>query len=258
MNCWPRMDGFGVRGVSMTTAEIRRYADADLLMRAAAEVFVRRFEAATTRRGHFTVALAGGSTPRALYRLLATETVSAAVDWSVVHVFWGDERCVPPDHDESNYRMARLALLDHVPIPLLNIHRPRAEDDPQQAAAAYDADLRAFFAARGGAGFDLVLLGMGDDGHTASLFPGTAALDEQSRLFVANQVPQLDTWRLTLTFPALNAADCALFLVTGAGKAAMLRSVLEGPDDYPAAQVDPAGELLWLVDAAAAAQLSEG
>jgi len=221
------------------------------------------------RHGRFSVALSGGSTPRALYSLLATDEFVARVDWSRLHVFWGDERCVPPDHPESNYGMARQALLDHVRIPLSNIHRIPCEREPRLAAAAYEQTLRAWFSG-GSAGrrvreretprFDLILLGMGEDGHTASLFPGAAALGERTRWVVACQVIALGAWRVTLTPIVINAAAHVMFLVSGAHKAERLRQVLAGPyrpDELPAQIVRPTrGRLVWLVDKAAASALA--
>ena len=215
------------------------YPDADHLARAAAEGFV---------------ALAGGSTPRAAYALLAAEEV----DWSRVHVFWGDERCVPPDHPDSNYRLAREALLDHVSLPAGNVHRMRGEMEPEAAAQAYAAELRAFFGTQWPS-FDLVLLGMGNDGHIASLFPGSAALRETARPVVAVTAEYQDrpAHRVTLTLPAINAARQVLFLVTGAAKAETLWAVLEGPAErFPAQLIRPtSGQLTWLVDTAAASRL---
>lgn len=238
------------------------YPDTAGLARAAAELFVHLAEGAVRARGRFTVALAGGSTPRGTYALLASEAFAPRVDWSRVHVFWGDERCVPPEHPESNHRMARETLLDHVPIPPANVHRIPCEQEPMRAAATYERTLQEFFALAPGAGvpqFDLILLGMGDDGHTASLFPGTAALHERRRWVVAHYVEKLQAWRVTLTPAVLNAADHVAFLVSGAGKATRLREVLRGsyqPDILPAQIVQPAsGRLVWLVDAAAAALL---
>ena len=241
--------------------ELRVYPDTSLLMRAAAERFVSLYETVSARQGHFSVALAGGSTPQALYRLLAEEMFSRYIDWSQVHFFWGDERGVPPDHGDSNYRMARLALLDQVNVPGGNIHRIHAEKDPFQAADEYEAELYQFFKGRGDqVRLDLVLLGMGDDGHTASLFPGTAALEETERLVVANEVPQLETWRITLTPPVLNAARNVLFLVSGAAKAETLHAVMEGgyrPHELPVQLIEPPeGQMAWLVDEAAGKLLS--
>jgi 6-phosphogluconolactonase len=240
-------------------AEIRTCPDAASLARAAAEHFVTLAAAAIAARGQFVVALSGGSTPRTSYALLASHQFAQRVDWPRVHVFWGDERCVPPDHPESNYRMAREALLDRVPIPTENVHRMRGELPPDQAATAYQAELEAALGA--GGRFDLILLGMGADGHTASLFPGTTALHEQTRWVVAHYVDKLSAWRVTLTPVAINAAAHVIFIVSGAGKAERLPEVLAGPyqpDILPAQIVRPAdGRLLWLVDAAAAVHLRE-
>ena len=234
--------------------EIRIYPDTDHLARAAAEGFVALAAEAVAARGQFSVALAGGSTPRAAYALLAAEEV----DWSRVHVFWGDERCVPPDHPDSNYRLAREALLDHVSLPAGNVHRMRGEMEPEAAAQAYAAELRAFFGTQWPS-FDLVLLGMGNDGHIASLFPGSAALRETARPVVAVTVEYQDrpAHRVTLTLPAINAARQVLFLVTGAAKAETLWAVLEGPAErFPAQLIRPTSEqLTWLVDTTAASRL---
>ena len=244
-------------------SEIEVYPDPQALMQAAADHIVRIAADAIAMNGRFTVGLPGGSTPRALFALLATPPWAERMDWTRVHVFWGDERCVPPDHPDSNYRLARETLLDRVPIPHNQIHRIPGELPPAQAAERYESILRTFFA-DGEPGlpqprFDLMLLGLGDDGHTASLFPGTAALAETTRWVVENYVPRLDSWRITLTAPAINAAAHVIFLVSGASKAEALRAVLQGayyPTDYPAQLVRPrAGRLLWLVDQPAAAML---
>jgi len=243
-------------------------ADRAALMEAGASAFVAAARAAIGARGRFTTALSGGSTPRALFELLATARFASAVDWSHVHVCWGDERAVPPDAEASNYRMAREALLDHVPIPAAQIHRIRGEDPPQVAAEAYERALRTLFATgvgpprlEPGARFDLVLLGMGDNGHTASLFPGLHAVREAERWVVAESVAEVGMWRITLTPVVLNAAAEVVFLVAGADKAAMLHRVLEGPvrpDELPAQIVAPHdGRLRWLVDAGAAAGLED-
>ncbi len=234
------------------------FPTADELMRAAAERFVRG-AAETRRSGHpFVVALAGGSTPGALYALLATDGYAKRVDWRRVHALWGDERCVPPDDAASNYRLARETLLDRVPVLAENIHRIHGEDEPVAAAAAYDRELRRLLE-RLGRPLDLVLLGMGDNGHTASLFPGAAAIHERERWVVADRVAATPAWRVTFTPVIINAAADVTFLVSGAGKAAMLHQVLDGPyqpDVLPAQVVAPAnGRLGWLVDAPAAARL---
>jgi len=222
---------------------------------------------AVRESGRFVVALAGGSTPRRLYELLATAQYADRVDWTRTHVFWGDERGVPPHDPASNYRMAREALLDPLSVPEANVHRIRGEDPPARAAAAYERELRVAFATpegpptvAPGRRFDLVLLGMGENGHTASLFPGLAAVRETERWVVAEHVADVAMWRITLTPPVLNAAAHVVFLVSGADKAATLQRVLEGPvepDALPAQAIAPcAGVLTWLVDAAAAAKLT--
>ena len=243
-------------------------ANRDALMEAGAAAFVAASRAAITAHGRFVTALSGGSTPRALFALLASERFAASVDWSRVHVCWGDERAVPPDAAASNYRMAREALLDHVPIPASQVYRIRGEDPPMKAAADYEQTLRTLFATPVGpprpepvARFDLVLLGMGDNGHTASLFPGLHAVREAERWVVAESVAEVGMWRITLTPVVLNAAAEVVFLVGGADKAAMLHRVLDGPvdpDALPAQIVAPHhGRLRWLVDTGAAAQLED-
>lgn len=208
----------------------------------------------------FTVALSGGSTPRRLYETLAASPFREQVPWQHVHVFWGDERAVPPDHPGSNYRMACETWLDHVALPPRNVHRVRGELEPGAAAEAYVAELRAFFDLPWPT-FDLVLLGMGDDGHTASLFPGSEALRESTRPAVGVTAHYQDrpARRVTLTPPAINAARLVIFMVSGASKAQTLQAVLKGPyqpDVLPAQIIQPTdGRLLWLVDAAAAVDL---
>ncbi len=204
--------------------------------------------------------LSGGSTPRAVYELLADREFRGQIEWPRLHLFWGDERCVPPASAESNYRMAREALLEAVPLPAENIHRIYGELPPARAAIAYEDELRAVFGTEHGAipRPDLVLLGLGEDGHTASLFPGTAALEEDRRLAVDVYVDRLSSSRVTLTFPVLNNARTVLFLVTGASKAAALAAVLRNPaSGLPASRVVPHnGDLLWYVDHDAATHLS--
>ena len=227
----------------------------------AARLFTTRAVEAVSLRGRFTAALSGGRTPVELYSLLARESFESRIPWAHVYLFWADERCVPPDHEESNYGMARELLLDHVPIPPANVHRMHGEMDPVDAAARYEEGLRQFFASAGDAfpAFDLVLLGLGEDGHTASLFPGTRAVKETVRWVLGYHVDAQKGWRITLTPPVINAAREVVFIVAGGGKASVLRDVLEGPnrpDVLPAQIVRPGGgEPLWMVDRNAAALL---
>ena len=229
------------------------------LFHAAAEEFVRLGRAAIAERGRFAVALSGGSTPRSLYALLAQDYSDFA--WSQTYLFFGDERHVPPDHPESNYRMVNEALLGKVTIPAKNIYRVRAEmPDAEAAAADYDGKLRTFFKLAPGEfpHFDLILLGLGPDGHTASLFPDSAGLKEQSRLVIANWVEKFKTDRITFTFPVLNHTTDVMFLASGPDKATMVRDVLEGSrtPPFPAQLVQPEGRLVWMLDEAAASQLT--
>ena len=239
---------------------VRRFPDLDALSRAAADELVAQARAAVAERGAFHIALSGGSTPRRLFQLLAARGRDA-LPWERVELWWGDERTVPPDHAESNYRMAREALIEPLGLPAAGIHRIAGElADPDAAAAAYE---RVLVDALGEPPIlDLVLLGMGPDGHTASLFPGSPALDEARRWVVANPVTSPlvhgTTTRITLTAPAINAARHVRFLVAGADKAAALAAVLEGPRDparTPSQLIAPRGDLAWFVDEAAAAAL---
>ncbi|MGH3145166.1 MAG: 6-phosphogluconolactonase [Rubrobacter sp.] len=231
------------------------YENPEQLAAGAARDFAARAAEAVEERGRFAAVLAGGSTPKAAYELLARD-YAEAIDWGRVHVFFGDERSVPPDHEDSNYRMAREALLDHVRVG--SVHRMRGEVSPDEAAELYENELRRFFGTEGLPRFDLVLLGIGEDGHTASLFPWTSALEVADRLTAANPVPKLDTTRITLTVPVLSAARAVDFLVAGEGKAEALREILEGNEDprrYPAKLVEPSEDPAWLVDRAAASML---
>lgn len=239
--------------------------DKGALMLAAAERIVALAAQAIAERGRFMWALAGGSTPKQLYELLATAEYASRIDWSRVQLFWGDERCVGPEHPQSNYRMARLSLLDVANPPASNLHRMQGELEPAVAAAAYELELRRAFGeatAPGVARFDLILLGMGSDGHTASLFPGGDALQEQQRWVSVSHTEELAkgtiATRLTLTLPVLNAARNVLFLVAGADKAARLAEVCSGQHPgapFPAELVVPEAGSQWLVDNLAAAQL---
>ncbi len=241
--------------------ELRRLTTPQDLFQAAADEIIRNATAAIAQRGRFTIALAGGSTPRNLYTLIAANA-STTLPWDQMFFFWGDERHVPPDDAESNYRMALETMFSKVPVPAANIFRiPSENPDAAAGAEAYEETLRKFFAVKAGEfpRFDLILLGMGPDGHTASLFPETAALQEKSRLVVANWVEKLKTSRITLTLPVLNAARCVAFLVSGTDKAAVLHEVLEGNapgEKYPSKLVQPTdGKLIWFVDRAAASEL---
>ncbi len=249
------------QGARIRSVEI--YADRDTLMRVEAERIVTLARDTIAARGQFSLALSGGSTPRSLYELLATPKLASRIDWTRVHLFWGDERCVPAEHPDSNYRMVREALLDHVPIPWGNVHRIVGEDQPDAAARAYEQTLRTFFATPQGPperSFDLVLLGMGGDGHTASLFPGTPPVIERQRWVLPNHVTaQREMWRITLTPVVLNAAAEVTFLVSGAGKADRLWEVIAGPAGsprFPAQVIRPScGVVHWLVDADAGRRL---
>ena len=235
---------------------LRVYDDARQLSEAAARMFVEEARRRIDESGRFAVALAGGSTPKITYEILAREYGGPEdLDWSKVHAFFGDERSVPPDHEDSNYRVAREALLSHVPVG--SVHRMRCEMEPREAAALYEKELEEFFG--GPPVLDLVLLGIGEDGHTASLFPDTPALDARDRWAVENPVEKLNTTRLTLTVPAVDAARKVAFLVAGEGKAEALEEILEGdanPHKYPAKLVRPEAEVAWMVDRAAARLLT--
>jgi 6-phosphogluconolactonase len=250
-------------------AQIRVYKDPQELALKAARGFARLADQYVVGCGRFTVALSGGSTPRAMLALLAEDPFADTVPWSAIHFFWGDERCVPPDHPESNYRMAFEALLSRVPVPEQNIHRIRAELEPERAADQYEIELTLFFLSKGISPtapltnvprFDLVMLGMGPDGHTASLFPGTTALHVDDRVVVANYVEKLKAHRITLTAATINNARNVMFVAAGADKADALKNVIEGPaqpDTYPSQLIRPkSGSLLWMVDQAAAQLLS--
>lgn len=232
------------------------FEDKKQLAEAAARDFSERAATAIESSGRFAVALAGGSTPEATYKLLASEYADE-LDWGNVHVFFGDERSVPPDDEDSNYRMAREALLDHVSVG--GVHRMKGELLPDEAAMQYEEELREFFGSLGSPPeFDLIQLGIGEDGHTASLFPNTPALEVTDRWGAQNPVPKLETVRITLTLPVINASKAISFLVAGEGKAEALKEVLEGdadPHDYPSKLVQPAGELNWMVDEEASKNL---
>jgi len=244
------------------TKEVRVVPDTPSLFQAAAKEFVSQAEAGIKAQGRFTVALSGGSTPRGLFSVLAAN-YRDRLPWDKVFIFWSDERHVPPESSESNYRMAYESLLSKVPVPQTNIFRIPAENpDARQVAAEYGETVRRFFQAPQGAfpQFDLILLGMGPDGHTASLFPGSSAVHEKERLVVSTWVEKLKTDRITFTAPLINRAKVVMFLIAGADKSEALREVLEGnqpAERYPSRLIHPAdGRLIWLADQAAAATLA--
>lgn len=243
---------------------IKIVADAEAMSREAAEVIVAHLSESLRTQDFYSIALSGGSTPRRLYSLLANDAkMRDQIAWDRIHFFWSDERHVPPDHPDSNYQMAHEAMLSKAPIPSTHIHRVPAEGpDAVKAAENYEQHIRRFFKIEAGKlpRFNCVLLGMGPDGHTASLFPGTSALREHERLVVANWVEKFKSYRITLTVPVLNNADRILFLVGGGEKADILKAVLTGrqqSERYPAQLIRPKqGKLLWILDQSAASGLS--
>lgn len=238
------------------------YPDSDTLSHEAAQHIVRIAQEAIVTHGRFTFALSGGSTPRELYSLLGSEPYRSQIDWALVELFWSDERCVPPESEESNYHMAQQVLISKVPIPANQVHRMPADlSDHDTAALAYSREMQSTFGTDGVPNFDLIQLGMGPEGHTASLFPHQPSLHEQQRLVMPVVVPKPPPPRLTFTPRILNAARHVLFLVTGAEKADAVQAVLEGhyqPDEYPAQIVQPVkGEVTWMLDKAAASKLKK-
>jgi len=240
--------------------EIRTHSSLEDLSRAAAECICEIAEEAIKERGIFTLVLSGGTTPRLLYEELAKEPYASRVDWQHTHLFWGDERCVPSDNPDSNFSLALQTLISKVDVPPSNIHRiPAATGSPKPVAAEYETTLREFFQATAAGdpstsfpSFDLVLLGIGGDGHTASLFPGDAALEERDRWVVAvdgaNASPPVE--RITLTLPAINKARYVIFLASGSNKREVFQQVVNNPEtsSYPAARVKPSGRLVWFID----------
>ncbi len=237
--------------------KIHVFENSEALAVGAAAHFAAAAHAAIEARGIFNVSLSGGTTPRETYERLAAEPYQSEIDWARVHVFWGDERAVPPDHADSDFGMAKHALLDHVVIPEANTHRMQGELDAKEAADRYETEIRNHFNSAGIPSFDFILLGLGEDGHTASLFPETQALKIEDRLVAANHVPSLDTWRITYTYPLINAAHQVAFLVAGERKAKVVQEIIEEKNsEYPATHVSPnTGELHWLLDKAAASLL---
>lgn len=246
-----------VHRVALGNAQITIFPAADELFSAAADEFFRIVTSAQQQGKAPAIALSGGSTPRSLYQLIAKRATSEPalkqIDWRAVHLFFGDERSVPPSDKDSNYRMVRESLLSNAALGAARVHRVEGELPAEEAAQDYEADLKQHF---GGQlpRFDLILLGLGPDGHTASLFPGTTGLNVSDRWVIANDVPQQHTTRISFTYPVLNNAAEVLFLVAGEEKAGAMAHALQARD-VPAARVEPSGRLLWFADAAAGADL---
>lgn len=239
---------------------VRIFPDRHALSQGAADAFRSFANTAVSAGGRFTAALSGGSTPRELYALLAEKPSADQIAWDRVHLFWADERCVPPEHEDSNFKLVHDLLLSRVPVPQENIHRIRGEAGADRAAAAYEQELRAFFSAQGGPAMDLVILGVGEDGHTASLFPGSSQLRERGRLAAPVFLGAQKKDRVTITLPVLNQAKQVLFLAAGQAKAAVVRSILGdgNPSGLPAGLVRPfTGASQWFLDQAAASQLDQ-
>jgi 6-phosphogluconolactonase len=246
----------------MFIGDLRIHADANALIEAVAQRWLDLANSAINGRGKFHVALSGGTTPAALYRQLALPRYADHIPWDRVHIYFGDERTVPPDHVDSNFHMAKQALLDHVPIPAANVHRMQGEmEDPHAAASAYTQELTGNLplSAQGVVQFDLLLLGVGGDGHIASLFPATPVLHERARLVEAVYVEKMDTWRITVTLPVIDHARHVLILVSGDAKATIMHEVFarQQTPPYPVQLINPQGTLEWHLDQAAAAALPE-
>ncbi len=240
--------------------EVRVFADLEALSRIAADIFVLLCKDASASKGRFAVALSGGSTPRRFLSLLAGSPYQEQITWSTVHIFWADERCVARENHESNYKLAYETLLSKVPIPEENIHRIKGEMNPEQASRDYEDSLRMFFGTQPIPVFDLIVLGAGEDGHTASLFPGSTAVHERTRIVLPVYVEAPKLNRVTLTLPILDSASYVLFLASGRIKAAVLHEILEdgNPKYYPAGLVRPVhGRLTWLIDRDAGSLLTK-
>ena len=243
-----------------THPQIRVLRNREALSLAAAELVSSIAEESIAGKGRFSVALSGGTTPRRLYSLLGASPFRERIDWEKVHLFWADERCVPADHSESNYRLVVDTLLRRVDVPKDHVHRIRGEAEPERAAREYEEDIRRFFAPEPAPVFDLVLLGAGEDGHTASLLPGSPALREKKRLVVPVHREPPKPSRVTLTLPALNHASHILFLAAGHAKAAIVHEIVEdgNPKEYPAGLVQPVdGTVTWMIDREAAGLLDD-
>lgn len=242
------------------TRDIRILPDPESLAEAAAKIFTEAAAVAIAARRVFSVALSGGSTPRLLFHILSSEYRNT-INWEQVHLFWSDERTVPPDHEQSNFRIAYEELISGVPIPPANVHRIKGELGPAEAAGEYEGELRRYFGDNGMPAFDLILLGVGKDGHTASLFPDAAILKEEVRHAVPSYSETMGNWRVTLTLPVLNNAWNILFLVAGKSKAGIIDEILgRGKSHlYPAGLVKPAhGRNIWLLDREAASEAACG
>ncbi len=241
-------------------SKIEVLPDLEALSIRAASIFVSASRNSIATKRRFAVAISGGSTPRRLYALLGSDAYRREVDWQGVHFFWADERCVPKDDEASNFRMAFDALLSKIGLPQKNIHRIKGEEAPEKAARDYEEEIRSFFGGSERPGFDLIILGMGEDGHTASLFPGSKSLEEAVRLAIPVYLEESRKNRITLTLPVLNNADEILFLVAGPSKAVVLPEVLGGGEKkkgFPAGMIRPArGNMTWLIDQEAAGKLN--
>jgi len=239
---------------------IHVYPDKKALITATAEKIIYSIEQSVKDNGLCNIALTGGNTPRDLYSMLATDTYKKRVDWNCVHLFWGDERTVPPENPDSNFGMARQTLLKHIKLPQDNIHRIKGEITPEDAAKEYSSLIHGHFK-EAPPRFDLILLGLGEDGHIASLFPGTAAIEENIKTVVAVFVPKLDTWRISLTLPVINTAKEIMFLVSGSSKSKIMQQIMnieEPAKDVPATLVNPKdGTVHWLLDSEAVALINK-
>jgi 6-phosphogluconolactonase len=239
--------------------QIRSFPSPEALAKGAAEYICDQALRCLANTDNFSLVLSGGSTPKLTYEQLVHASRQRVLNWSKVQVYWGDERCVPPDHAQSNYGMARQSLFDHVSVPDDNLHRMACEEDPDAGASLYETLLRSHYKGQAYPTFDIILLGLGVDGHTASLFPRTPILDERQRWVAPVYVPRLDSWRITLTIPTINAARKVVFLVAGGEKAPIIQQLLEPTDirsTLPASLVKPDGELIWLLDQQAASCLT--
>ena len=244
------------------TGDLSVLPDSEAVARAAASIFVEDACREIALSGRFTLAISGGSTPGGFFRLLASDEFRSQVDWGRIHFFWADERCVPPADKDSNYGSAYNIMLSKLPVPPENIHRIKGELEPETAASEYGAELRAFFGGDTAPRFSLIYLGVGDDGHTASLFPGSDALNESGRFAVAVYSEPLKSRRVTLTLPVINNAARVVFLVSGKPKARIVKEVIEGGagiSPYPVCLVKPkTGKAIWLMDRDAALLLKAG